>query len=74
MHRQSSEEHNEADRSKWRQLVGSFRNVKTLRIDEGLVEELSRCLELDDGCILGVALPVMHILRSSMLARPQAAP
>jgi hypothetical protein len=49
VHSQSSEEHNEADRTKWRQLLGSFRNMKTLRIDEGLIEELSRCLELDDG-------------------------
>ena len=48
VHSQSSEEHNEADRTKWRQLLGSFRNVKSLRVDEGLVEELSRCLELDD--------------------------
>jgi hypothetical protein len=49
VHSHSSEDHNEADRTEWRQLLGSFRNVKTLRIDEGLVEELSRCLELDDG-------------------------
>jgi hypothetical protein len=49
VHTRSSEEHNEADRTEWRQLLGSFRNVKTLRIAEGLVEEVSRCLELDDG-------------------------
>jgi hypothetical protein len=49
MHCQSSEDHNEGDLTEWRQLLGSFKNVKTVRVDEGLVEELSRCLELDDG-------------------------
>ena len=49
VHTRSSKEHNEADRTEWRQLLGSFRKVKTLRIAEGLVEGLSCCLELDDG-------------------------
>ena len=49
VHSQSSEEHNEADPTEWRNLLRSFRNVKTLRVAKGLVEELSRCLELDDG-------------------------
>ena len=49
VHSQSSEEHNEADRTEWRRLLGSFRNVKTLHIAEGLVEELSRCLGLGNG-------------------------
>ena len=49
VHSLSSEEHNEADSTMWRKLLGSFRNVKTLRIANGLVEELSRCLQLDDG-------------------------
>ena len=48
VHSRSSEEHNEADRTEWRKLLNSFRNVKTLRVAEGLVEELTRCLELDD--------------------------
>ena len=48
-HSRSSEEHNEVDRTKWRKLLSSFRNVKTLRIAKGLVEELTRCLESDDG-------------------------
>ena len=48
-HSQLSEEHNEADRTEWRKLLRPFRNVKTLRIDKGLVKNLSRCLELDDG-------------------------
>ena len=62
VHSQSFEEHNEADRSNWRQLLGSFRNVKTLRIAEGLVEELSRCLELDDGELPFEVLPELQEL------------
>ena len=49
VHSRSSEEHNEVDRTEWRKLLRPFRNVKTLRIDNGLVEQLSRCLELEDG-------------------------
>ena len=49
VHGRSSEEHNDADPTEWRVLLSSFRNTKTLRIGEGLVGELSRCLELDDG-------------------------
>ena len=49
VHTQSCEEHNEADPTDWRKLLRSFRNVKTLHITEGLVKELSHCLELDDG-------------------------
>ena len=47
-HSQSSEEHNEVDRTEWRKLLRSFSTVKTLRIDDGLVEELSRCLQSED--------------------------
>ena len=49
VHTRSSKEHNEADCTEWRQHLGSFRKVKTLRIAEGVVEGLSCCLELDDG-------------------------
>jgi hypothetical protein len=48
-HQDSSEEHNGADRTQWRKLLRSFNNVKTLRIDDGLVKELSRSLRSDDG-------------------------
>ena len=65
VHSQSSEEHNEADRTKWRQLLGSFKNVKTLRISEGLVEELSRCLELGDGELPLELLPELQELTYS---------
>jgi hypothetical protein len=62
VHSRSSEEHNEADRAEWRQLLNSFRNVKTLRIAEGLVEELSRCLEFDDGELPLELLPELQEL------------
>jgi len=48
-HNQSSEEHNEVDRTEWRKLLRSFSNVKSLHIDGELVGELSRCLRLEDG-------------------------
>ena len=47
-HSQSSEEHNQVDRIEWRRLLTSFGTVKTLRVEDGLVKELSRCLRLDD--------------------------
>ncbi len=49
VHDGSSDEHNEVDRTEWHKLLRSFSNVKTLRIGDGLVGELSRCLQLDDG-------------------------
>jgi hypothetical protein len=48
VYNQSSEEH-EADYTEWRKLLSSFRNAKTLHVAEGLVEELSRYLQPDDG-------------------------
>ena len=44
----SSEEHNDVDRIEWRKLLRSFSNLKTLGVEDGLIEELSRCLRLDD--------------------------
>ena len=48
-HSRSSEEHNEVDRTEWRKLLGSFINLKTLEIPDGLIGEFSHCLQLDDG-------------------------
>ncbi|KAI0286282.1 hypothetical protein BC826DRAFT_94588 [Russula brevipes] len=48
-HIQSPRVHNEADRTPWRKLFGSFSNVKTLRVAHGFNRELSRFLTLDDG-------------------------
>ena len=49
VHSRSSEEHNEVDRTEWCKLLRSFRNAKTVWIDNGLVKQLSRLLELEDG-------------------------
>jgi hypothetical protein len=46
-HNLSSEWHNQADRTHWRELLGSFRGVKALRVDKGVIAELSRSLQLD---------------------------
>jgi len=46
-HTLSSESHNQVDWAQWRELLRSFRNVKTLRVHNGLVRDLSRCLQSD---------------------------
>jgi hypothetical protein len=46
-HNLSVEWHNQADRTLWRELLGSFGGVKTLHVHKGLVAELSRSLRLD---------------------------
>ena len=65
VHRQSSDEHNEVDRTEWRKLLRSFSNVKTLHVDEELVEELSRCLRLEDGELPLELLPELQGLTFS---------
>ena len=65
VHYQSSEEHNEADRTEWHKLLSSFRKVKTLRIAKGLVEELSRSLRLDEGGLPSEFLPELQELTYS---------
>ncbi|KAF8493696.1 hypothetical protein F5888DRAFT_1908565 [Russula emetica] len=62
VHSQSSEEHNDVDRIEWRELLRSFSNVKTLRVEDGLVEELSRCLRLEDGELPLELLPELQEL------------
>jgi len=46
-HTLSSKGHTQADHTLWRELLGSFGGVKTLRVHNGLVGELSRSLQLD---------------------------
>ena len=58
----SSEEHNDVDQIVWRNLFRSFSNVKTLHIEDGLVEELSRCLRLEDGELPLELLPELQEL------------
>ena len=64
-HSRSSEEHNEVDRSEWRKLLSSFSNVKTLRVGDGLVKEISRSLRMDDGEIPLELLPELQSLTYS---------
>ena len=47
------------------QILWSFRKVKTLWIDDGLVEQLSRCLQLDDGELPLELLPELQELTYS---------
>ena len=61
-HSESSEGHNEADSTEWRKFFRPFSNVKTLRIDNGLVEDLSHCLELEDGELPLELLPELQEL------------
>ena len=67
-HSQSSKEHNEVDRAEWRRLLRPFSNVKTLWIDNGLVEDLSRGLRLEpleDRELLLEVLPELQELTYS---------
>jgi hypothetical protein len=64
-HEKSSEEHNQVDRASWRRLLRSFSKVKTLRVNDGLVEELSRSLRPDDGENLLELLPELQELTYS---------
>ena len=65
VHSRPSEEHNQVDRTEWHKLLRPFSNVKTLWIDDGLVEELSRCLQLEDGELALELLPELQELTYS---------
>ena len=65
VHNRSSEEHNQVDRAEWHKLLRSFNNVKTLRVEDGLVKELSRSLLLDDGELPPGLLPELQKLTYS---------
>jgi hypothetical protein len=56
-HSLSPEWHNQADHTQWRELLGSFRNVKILRVHYGLVGDLSRSLRSD-----GESSPSLEVL------------
>ena len=61
----SLDQHNQSDRTQWRQLLGSFGNVRTLRVHDGLVGEVSHCLASDGEPVLEI-LPNLKTLVSSM--------
>jgi hypothetical protein len=58
----SSEWNNEADRGQWRELLGSFGNVKTLFVDGELVGQLSCALQPGEGESLTELLPELQEL------------
>ncbi len=58
----SSEWRNEADRTLWRDLLRPFSNVKKLRVNNGLVRELSRTLQSEDGESPTELLPELKVL------------
>jgi hypothetical protein len=62
VHSQSSEEHNVVDRTECRKLLSLFGDVESLHIPSELVEELSRCLELEDGELPLELLPALQRL------------
>ena len=51
-HTLSSELHNDVDPTLWREFLGSFRNLQTLRVHKGLVGDISRSLQLDGEQLL----------------------
>jgi hypothetical protein len=66
VHSRSPEEHNhEVDRTEWRRLLRPFSNVKALSIAQALVEDLSRCLQVEDGELPLEVLPELQELTYS---------
>jgi hypothetical protein len=55
-------EENGFNRIEWHQLLCSFSNVKTLRIDNEFVKMVSRCLESDGGGVSSGLLPELQEL------------
>src|SRR5258708_2477750 len=45
----SSEWNNEADRTQWHELLGTFDSVKTVRVDDELVDQISLSLQPGEG-------------------------
>ncbi len=58
----SSEEQNAIVCSQWYKFLKSFSNVKSLQVNDGLIEGLSRCLRLDDGELPSDLLPELQEL------------
>jgi uncharacterized protein YfaT (DUF1175 family) len=64
-HTSSSEWHSQADCAGWHVLLGSFRNLKTLRVHDGLVGEVSRALQMDVGPPLEVLPELTELICSA---------
>jgi hypothetical protein len=48
-HNQSSEWHNDISQTQWRELLRPFSNAKTLRVQDELIDQISRSLQSNDG-------------------------
>ena len=48
-HDQSSEWHNEVDRTQWHQLLRPFTNLKVLRVQNELIGKVAPSLQAEDG-------------------------
>jgi hypothetical protein len=48
-HNQSSESHNDVDRTQWRELLRPFANAKAIHVQEDFVDKISRSLPSHDG-------------------------
>jgi hypothetical protein len=68
-----SEGYSEVRRTTWYSLLRPFSNVKTLYIDDGLVEELSRCLKRADEEIPFELLPELRELTYLRSGKPSDA-
>ena len=66
----SLDRHNQTDRTQWRELLRSFRNVRTLRVHDGLVGEVSRCLASDEEQASEI-FPKLETLVCSMGSRDE---
>ena len=58
----SSRSNNQADRSHWGELLGSFEKVKTLRVEDELVEQVSLALQPGEGESPTVLFPELQTL------------
>jgi hypothetical protein len=64
-HDPPSEQHNEIDRTQWHELLRPFGNVKTLYVENNLVEELSHSLCPEEGEVSLALLPNLQELQYS---------
>ncbi len=71
-HSISSEWNNEANRTQWRELLGSFDNLKTLCVDMALVGQLSHSLQPSNGESPTELLPELQELSYSGRSFPDA--
>ena len=69
----SSEWNNEADRTSWRELLGSFGNVKSLCVNYELVEHISRALQPAEGESPTELLPELQEISYSTRGAPRNA-